>query len=783
MNRTFTLLLIFLATSCYAQFGNSGGGIEWTAQWITLPNSDNEKSALYHFRKSINMESIPESYKVHISADNRYKLYVNGQLVSVGPYWGDIENWNYETVELAPYLKPGKNVLSAEVWNEAELRPVAQFSYKTALILQHADSLYKGVNTNSGWKVREDLSYTAKPQQVRGYYAAGAGDAIDFNKKIQGWKRVDFDDSSWESATPVFATEVSGFGFRQRPGWKLVPTILPSLELREERFANVRKSEGVRVPPGFPTSATPVRIPANSSAKILLDQGHLTNAYPTLRFSGGDGAQILITYAEGLYDAEGAKGNRDVIEGKTISGRRDSLISGGMANQEFTTLTYRTFRYVELDIKTRAEPLVIEDIYGTFTGYPFEMKATLRTDRSELKDIMEIGWRTARLCAVDTYMDCPYYERLQYVGDTRIQHFVSYYNSGDERLAKNALNLIDYSRQPDGYTLSRYPDRQNQVIPTYSLWYVSMLYDYLMYGSDKEFVADKLMGTRQILNYFITYLDSDGSLKNVPGWNYTDWVPEWRFGMAPMAEDGSSAALDLQMLHALQAGISLEQEAGNKEFVALYSEFAKQLAVTIREKYWDASGGLFADTPAKDTFSQHVNSLAILAGLVDAPQMQAIGEALLNDDSLAPASIYFKYYLHLALKEAGYGDKYLDMLDIWRKNMELGLTTWGETSQVETTRSDCHAWGSSPNIEFFRILLGIESAAPNFKQVRIAPNLGDIDEIGGEMPHPEGSISVDYKRSGQALEATVTLPAGLTGEFHWNGKVRALQSGRNNFSI
>ena len=136
MNRTFTLLLIFLATSCYAQFGNSGGGIEWTAQWITLPNSDNEKSALYHFRKSINMESIPESYKVHISADNRYKLYVNGQLVSVGPYWGDIENWNYETVELAPYLKPGKNVLSAEVWNEAELRPVAQFSYKTALILQ-----------------------------------------------------------------------------------------------------------------------------------------------------------------------------------------------------------------------------------------------------------------------------------------------------------------------------------------------------------------------------------------------------------------------------------------------------------------------------------------------------------------------------------------------------------------------------------------------------------------------------------------------------------------------
>ena len=147
-----------------------------------------------------------------------------------------------------------------------------------------------------------------------------------------------------------------------------------------------------------------------------------------------------------------------------------------------------------------------------------------------------------------------------------------------------------------------------------------------------------------------------------------------------------------------------------------------------------------------------------------------MGELMLSDTSLAPASIYFKYYLHLALNEAGLGDNYLEWLDIWRKNIELGLTTWGETSQVETTRSDCHVWGSSPNIEFFRIILGIESAAPNFMAVKIEPHLGIIEKISGGIPHPSGNIFVAYEQSGQKLRAEIALPKGVGGNFIWKSK-------------
>jgi hypothetical protein len=783
MKNLIALFLFILAFSVNAQLGNRNQNNVWDASWVFVPGSGVNTPGLYLFRKTLSLETIPESFEVYVSADNRYKLYVNEALVSLGPAWGDIEHWNYETVDLAPFLKTGENIIAAKVWNEGEFKAVAQFSYRSGFIVQGTNRATKVINTNETWKCIQDRSYTPLRQRVRGYYAAGAGEKIDMNLQVKGFETLTFDDSDWKPAAPVFERSRRGTGFNTLGGWTLQPSIIPPMEMKIQRLAQTRKSEGVSVPSSFPAERLAVEIPAETTAKILLDQSFLTNAYPTLLFSGGINSNIVITYAEGLYDENGAKNNRNEIEGKTISGRMDAIVSDGTRMQNFTSLSWRTYRFVELLIETKDTPLVIEDFYGTFTGYPFEMNATLESGDDELAKMMEIGWRTARLCAVDTYMDCPYYERLQYIGDARIQIMISYYNSGDERQAKNALNLWDQSRQPDGYTLSRYPDVLGQVIPTYSLWHVSALYDYLMHGSDRDFIRSKLLGARQILNYFISYLDEDGSLKNVPGWNFTDWVPGWRSGTGPMAEDGSSALMDLHLLLALQSGEALEEAEGSIEFARLYHTLAKKLEQTIQDKYWDESRNLYADTPGKDKFSQHTNSLAILAGLAGSEKARDIGVTMLSDTTIAPASIYFKYYLHLALTEAGSGDDYLEWLDIWRKNIDLGMTTWGEDSQVETTRSDCHAWGSSPNIEFFRILLGIESDAPYFEKVKIEPHLGGIEKISGEMPHPEGNISVAYEQSGREMKAEITLPEEITGTFFWKGQAHKLEGGLNKIVI
>jgi hypothetical protein len=89
----------------------------WNANWIAVPNVDGNAYGVFYFRKKVNLPVKPASFIIHVSADNRYKLYVNGILVSLGPARGDTYYWNYETIDLAPYLNQGKNTVSALVFN------------------------------------------------------------------------------------------------------------------------------------------------------------------------------------------------------------------------------------------------------------------------------------------------------------------------------------------------------------------------------------------------------------------------------------------------------------------------------------------------------------------------------------------------------------------------------------------------------------------------------------------------------------------------------------------
>jgi hypothetical protein len=808
-NLVVVFLLLFLAgreQSLYSQSINPAILTqEWTAKWIAVPDESANLYGVYLFRKSFDLKSVPASFVVHVSADNRYKLYVNEKLVSLGPARGDMYYWNFETIDLAPYLVTGNNIIAAKVWNEAELRPEAQISWRTGFILQGNTAAESAVNTNATWKcIRDDSYRPLSSPEVIGYYVTGPGEFIDMKKNIKGWNKTGFDDTNWKYGGLAFWRGGSPKGLRDAFGWMLVPSSIPQMELTVQRLQSTREASGVKVPASFPASATPITIPAKSKATLLLDNGFLTNAYPTLQFSQGRDAGISIKYAEALFvPANSAlygtksggymgspniagKGDRDEVKEKIFLGRKDSLISDGTSRQEFTSLYWRTFRYVLLTIETKDDPLVIEDFYGTFTGYPFHLNAKFESDDDDLLKVIEIGWRTARLCAIETYMDCPFYEQLQYIGDTRIQAMVSFYNSGDDRLVRNALNLMDHSRIAEGVTLSRHPSYSPQLIPTFSLWYIGMLHDYWMYRPDQKFVKEKLAGTRQILDFFYKYQQSDGSLKDVPYWNFTDWVDNrkgWSGGVAPVGKDGSSAVLDFQLLWAYQTAVELEEKLGMEAYAQEYNSRAMQLMQTIRQKYWDASKGLYADTPEKDVFSQHANSLAILTGTISGSEATMLANKILSDDTFAPASIYFKYYLHLAFIKAGLGNDYLKWLDKWFENIAMGLTTWAEDSDVNGARSDCHAWGASPNIEFYRTVLGIDTDAPGFTRVKIEPHLGTLQRARGEMPHPKGKISVKYGLEKGKWNIEISLPGNLTGTFMWGDQRFALKAGVNIFVI
>ena len=762
------------------------------AAWIAPPGMPADSFGVFHARRTFDLATKPDRFTVHVSADNRYRLHVNGIDVSSGPQRSDVMHWRYETVDLAPHLKTGTNTIAAVVWNWGPHHPVAQHSIRTGLLIQ-ADSPREAIaNTGAGWKLTRDSAYAeirVTGQDVRNaYYAAAHGEQVDGKRYPWGWERAEYDDRHWftipatnnNSATVgqihLHAAPGRG-GYGDASGWQLEPRDIPPMEESVIRFASVRNATGIPTQDNVIKGTGDLVIPANSRASILLDYAKTTNAYAVLETSGGANSTVTLTYAEAAIDSAGRKGNRNDVTNRGIRGIHDRFLPDGGEHRRFQTLYWRSGRYVNVDIETGAEPLRIHDLHGVFTAYPFVERGRFTSDLPWLADMWKMNWNGARIGAFETYMDTPYYEQLQYVGDTRLQALISLYVAGDDRLVRQAITHFDDSRIPEGITASRYPSELRQLIPPFSLVYVAMVHDYYMHRDDPKYVRQYLAGIRGILDWYGKYVDNTGMLGPMPYWNFVDWADRWQRGVPAGADNGHSATISLLLAYALDRAAVLESDLGLRGVAQSYRDRADSLRVATRQRAWDPARKLFRDSPDSAAYSQQTNVLAILTDAVPVAEQRALMERVLADSTLIPASYYFSFYTLEALHKVGLGDRYIEQLAPWRTMLALGLTSAPE--KPEPTRSDSHAWAAHPNYGLLATVLGVRPSSPGFRTVRIAPALGPLRSAEGRVPHPRGDIDVSLARDGaRGLRARVTMPEGVTGRFEWNGRTVQLRAGR-----
>jgi hypothetical protein len=756
----------------------------WKASWITHPKASVSDYGVFCFRNVFELEELPASQIIHVSADNRYRLFINGRQVCAGPARGSLSYWRYESLDIAPYLSIGSNVIAAEVFNLGIHRPVAQFSHQTAFILQAEGRLGDLINTghNANWKVYENRAFRAIPvtrDMVRKYYVAGPCDSIYAERYPRNWEQLCFNDAEWEE--PLTVTLGVGRGYMHGVPWLLIARNIPLMEESMEEINNLIRVDNKEFPTPFLQAGKAFLIPPRSKQVLLLDNTRLTVGYPVLTTSQGAGSTIKVIYSEALYNPDGSKGNRNDTHGKHIEGYFDVFLPDGRENV-FRPLWIRTFRYIQLEIETASEPVVIHDYYNIFTAYPFLQNAGFACDDSLLSRIWEVGWRTARLCAGETYMDCPYWEQLQYLGDTRIQALISLYNSGDDRLMRNALQLADQSRIPEGLTLGRGPSYIPQVTPPFSLYWIAMVHDYFMHCPDDEFIRQFLPGMQGVLTWFENRMARNDLLGPLDWFNFTDWTRGFQVGVPAGADTGHSALISLNYAYALERASVLFSHFGHLDLARKYKDRATEIRQAVFGLCWDPERGLIADTPEKTIFSQHTNILAILTDAISPEKHKVLMEKILGDSSLIQTTIYYKFYLFEALKKAGLGDRYISLLGPWSEMLSKGLTTFEEGDYDE--RSDCHAWGSSPCYHFFSLVCGITPDSPGFRSLRIEPRLGNLNSLRAYMPHPQGTIRIDLRRSGAtSLEGSVDLPESVYGTFTWEGRSVKLVPGKQSIVL
>ncbi|MDX2194838.1 MAG: alpha-L-rhamnosidase C-terminal domain-containing protein [Cytophagales bacterium] len=754
--------------------------------WIGKNNTADIYQSIL-FIKPFNINSLPDKYVINISADNHFRLYVNGTYVTHGPTKGDAANWYYHAIDIKPYITNGNNLIGVEVVNRGRFRALSEFSNFCGLYVKGTTSLSQSLNTDGTWKMYQCF---ATFPNMDNHMFVGAREVYFSGNYPHGWQNIDYDHAKWNNAQILTDTIPQ----------KLTNSPIPLMYEQVKKIKSIRWEASKYEPitqqnlNNWLAAKSPVTIEPWSETILLLDAGELTNAFPLLTFSGAIYSNVKLTYAEALfekpYNYDENKGHRDSVRNKYMRGTRDEIILDNKSMITYSPAYFRTFRYIQLKITTLSEPLTIYPIKYRTTGYPLVANGTFICNDTMLNNIWNTGWRTAKLCALDTYVDCPYYEQLQYIGDTRIQALITLYMSGDDRLIKKALTDFYTSMGADSLTKSRYPDRWGQqIIPPFSLFYISMLHDLLMHTTNDDFIKSHIPAIKKILQWHKNRLNNEGILGPIPYWNFIDWTADWKWvgydagsGIPVRAEkEGRCAVHTLQYLMALQKAafiMSYYNDANAK----MYLIEAQDLQTIIHSKYWRPDLNLYADFPdGNSSYSQHCQALAVLTDVCPKNQAKKLVVNMFETKSLIQASYYYRFYLLQAMKHAGMGNEYLGKLEPWKKMLNIGLTTFAERD--EPSRSDCHAWSASPNYDFLATVLGVEPNEVGFKSVKISPNIGTLNQVQGTVPHKNGIIMVKYIKHEKSLEANITLPANLYGIFSYNGKTIKLVPGEQNISV
>lgn len=756
------------------------------AAWIWYPELRVDEDALVLFR--LNFRSTKaEKITLQVSADLVFALALDGALIGRGPDTGDVHCWSFNTYEIT--LKPGAHRLEALVWwAKVPVAPTGRATWRGGFACAGlGDNAARFTTGRARWQATRlnGMNWSGPLQGF--YHVLGGGAHLDVAAcaaTLRDWREP-------VVVRPAIVTHECG-GIA--PGWQLQPSYLPEqrhdgwqggrvrvwqskIELTEKiRFGEEVDARAAAGWDALLRQGKALRLPAGYKATLLIDTDDYLCGYPQLEVSGGAGAKLHWRWAEALYETEsiqGPKGPRDEVAGKWFYGFGDSWVFDGN-RRWLSTPWWRSGRFWRINVQVDARPLTLRALTVERTGYPLAVTGAFKSDDPSLESVQRMAVRGLQSCMHEVYVDCPHYEQLMYVADTRVQMLINHVLSGDDRLARRAIELFDWSRDAGGMVRMHYPGSDRQDSATFAMIWPWMLHDYALWRDDAALVRKHLPGMRALLEGLISWQDETGLLRCPPGWLFVDWVQAWPNGWAPGAREGRRSALvNLHFLLTVQCAADLEIWHGDPAMAGRWQRIAKTLRRALSGQFWSTQRGLWADDESHKSFSQHAQALAVIAGL-RAPQLSKWHGPKAEPD-LHRATIYFQHYLFEALGRMQHGGLILPALDTWRELVRLDLKTPLENPEIG--RSDCHAWGSHPLFHLHATIAGVRPTAPGFAQVRIAPQPGTLTVIDSALPHPRGEVKLTATFARECVDAEVTLPRGISGEFIWRGQTRKLRSG------
>lgn len=738
-------------------------GQEWPAQWVTVEGIEPFSYAVAVFRRRLELQVLPKTLLVHVSADNGYKLYVNGRFVGFGPAHGDLRNWRFETYDLAPYLIEGDNVIAAVVWNHGEHRPMARTSHRHGFLFQPDQPDFDEWASGRTWKGRIIRAYFPNAYRDNderlgwNYYVAGATESFLCSEYPWGWQLPSFDDQGWPEAFLIDPGAPIGVESHQK--WQLTPRTTPLQRVADPVELKVGRIYGHDVivtqgPRGNVFAVEPFR-----DVRLLLDAGELVTGFPTVDFLKGSGAEVRLAYAEALQEPNGKRPQRSLTEDLELVGIEDVVRLDGLGARRYEPLLPRSFRWIELRILTANEPVEFGSVGIRKLGFPTEFNATFQCDDPVLNGVFKVASRTLQLAAQDNFLSDLYWERLQYVGDAHIQAQSWHALTGDETLYRNAVLDFANSLVPWGLTQSRFPADLEQFSPAYSLIFIRFVRDYVARTGDLSVLPMVQTALDSVLTWFVNQINDRGVLEVQ---NHLDFVDHlyWprREEFDGLTGDRSSCVHTCFFINALNAYVQLGPYLKHQHLVPLAIKHLAEVRDAAFKLFWDSEQGLFRDHPDRpDWTSGQAQVAAATAGIAPSEiRAELLRRAIIENVFSPKVDLYMRYFAMQRMS----GDMLYDAFGPWKQMLNLGMTACGECEN--DPRSECHPWSAYPVQLMIEKIAGLRRR-PFTKIVDLQPDLGKLNKVHVVMPMVFGRnslLELIAERKGGKVLVKAEAPAG-----------------------
>ena len=693
----------------------------------------------YHVlaRTSVSRGETAAPQLLRISADDYYKLYVNGELVAQGPAPAFVEHYYYDTVDITRWLHPGENVLAVHLYYQGLLNRVwgsadGRFGLACDLVSLRPNGTV-GTRVEPGWRYELCDAY-------------GMGDTVGYETQYlenfdsraydEDWMRQGYDDSSWK---PMVEATWADYALEPRP--------VKMLELHRLAPAGMQTLDAANF------ADTP-QDAAAAGTIVRVDFGREITATLVLRASGKAGQQIVVRCGEELND------DGSVRFDMRCNCRYEETWTLADGTSTLDQYDYKAFRYVELVVPKGVE---LQGIHALERHYPLDKSlCAVEASNPWVAPVFDICKRGVELGTQEAYLDCPSREKGQYLGDSVVVSRAQAELTGStEMLEKCIEQFAQTAELIDDGLMGVSPGSFMQEIADFSLLWSQMLLNHYDLTGDKDALAARYEAAKGVLDHFSRYQRADGLLEQVADkWNLVDWPENLRDGYdfelsRPIVAPGCHNVINALWVGAAKTLCRIEDIIGKPQHAYPW----EPLCDAYLAAFYRPEKGLFVDSETSSHSALHSNMYALYFGLCPEGSENGIADFMLGKGLCCGVMLSYFYLKGLA-RIGRYHDVFVTLVNEsehgWVNMIREGATTcweaWGRDQKWNT--SLCHAWAAAPIPVLVEDIAGVVPDPTSPTGIRFEPH------VPRELDHFELTVPMRghlWRVSKDGVDAEVRL--------------------------